>query len=159
MTELGKPPGHSCSPPEQEELQRRENNVLHNDDYDESSSPPSPSPEQLRIAGRHCIRTVIRPDRERRRLGLHSDDEAMQGVAAAQLPPFPLPHEDTTSGEEGIIEDDAQPVGNVLVRNSSGSAVADDHNGEDLGPRKKSKANRAPGEWHEEQSDEVDFED
>jgi hypothetical protein len=224
----GETTGPQLFTPEQQELQRRANNVLHNDDYagnlafgksrqtlldgvvrplreiraastsasptrraaapppaqitsgpvlptttgpslgddpanpvviDGDSSPRvSPTPEELRIAGRHYVRTVIRPDRERRRRGIQSDDEAMQGVTAAQLPTFPLPDDDSLSDEDEV-EDDAQPVATVLVPNSSGSALADDNNGDGLVPGANSREDQFLGEWHEEQLDEAELED
>jgi hypothetical protein len=102
----------------------------------------SPSPEELRIAARHYVRTVIRPDRERRRRGIQSDDEAMQGVTAVQLPPFQLPY-DNSSSDEDEVEDDAQPVATVLVPNSSGSALGNDNNGDDSAPAENSKKSGA----------------
>jgi hypothetical protein len=125
---------------------------------DDSSRHASPSPEELRIAARHYVRTVVRPDRERRRRGIQSDDEAMQGVAAAQLPPFQLPYDDTSS-EEDEVEEDAQPVATVLVPNSSGSALGDDNNGDDPVPAESSKKDGALIEWHEDQLHELELED
>jgi hypothetical protein len=125
---------------------------------DDSSRHASPSPEELRIAARHYVRTVIRPDRERRRRGIQSDDEAMQGVTAAQLPPFQLPYDDSSSDEDEV-EDDAQPVATVLVPNSSGSALGNDNNGDDSAPAENSKKSGALSEWHEDQLHDLELED
>jgi hypothetical protein len=125
---------------------------------DESSRYPSPSPEELRIAARHYVLTVVRPDRERRRRGIQSDDEALQGVTAAQLPPFQLPYDDSSS-DEAEVEDDAQLVATVLVPNSSGSALGEDNNGDDSVPAESSKKDGALSEWHEDQLHELELED